>query len=185
MESIDKEFRKASPVTFIIILVEALLIAIAINMAANLLNSSGDQDSSIRYNIEISNFRQEISSIDRNGLKDINFSIYDAVWLNNQDGAKIPEIIHANIRDGSVEKGIFKKDEIYQVHFVLDIPELEQTYQVQHLYSTTKSYNGNLPIKYRTMVYCPEESQIIYPEQNCNDRYAGQAEEIIKNFEFE
>lgn len=185
MENTDRKFKKASPAIFSILLIEILLIIVFINIIVNLLGSTMHQDNSIQYNVEISNFRQEIPSIDKNGLKDINFSVYDAIWLNNQNDIKIPEIIHANIRDGSVKKEFFKKDEIYQIQFILDIPELKQTYQVQHLYSTTKSYNGNLPIKYRTMVYCPEESQMAYQEQNCNDRYAGQAKQIIEDFDFE
>lgn len=175
--------RKIGPITLIAIMVELTIIVFVIFTVVNSLKTDKETKGPLQYNVEISNSRQEISNIDKDGLKDIQFSLYDAAWLNN-DNLSSSDAINATIRPESVEKQNFKEDNIYQVYFVIDFPELEQSYQVNHIYSTTKKYNSKLPINYRTMVYCPEESQKIYSNQTCRDRYAGQAEQIIKDFNF-
>lgn len=175
--------KKAGPVTLIAIMAELVIIALVIFSVINSLKSNNEKKESLQYNVEISNFRQEISNIDKDGLKDIQFSLYDAAWLNN-DNLSSSDAINATIRPESVKKQNFKEDNIYQVYFIIDLPDLKQTYQVYHVYSTAKKYNSKLPINYRTLVYCPKESQKVYSGQVCRDRYAGQAEQIIKDFNF-
>ena len=176
--------RKTGPITLIAIMAELAIIIFVIFTVINLLKTNGETKEPLQYNVEISNFRQEISNIDKDGLKDIQFSLYDAAWLNSDNFNK-SDVVNATIRSESVKKQNFIEDNIFQVYFVVDFPDLEQTYQVSHIYSTIKKYNSKLPVNYRTMVYCPKESQKIYSGQTCRDRYAGQAEQIIEEFDFE
>ncbi len=176
--------RKTGPIALIAIMAELAIIIFVISTVINLLKTNDETKGPLQYNVEISNFRQEISNIDKDGLKDIQFSLYDAAWLNSDNFNK-SDVVNATIRSESVKKQNFIEDNIYQVYFIVDFPDLEQTYQVSHIYSTIKKYNSKLPVNYRTMAYCPKESQKIYSGQTCRDRYAGQAEQIIEEFDFE
>ena len=180
---IGLEYRKLNPIALGAIILEfGLLMAIGFTLAG-LFTKSDNSDKTFAYNVVISNYKQEIGNVSKNDLDNILFSIYDIAWLNNKDVDRSNNIV-ATIRADSVKKEKYEKDDIYQLYFIVDLPELEQTFQVNYVYSTSNGYNGNIKSDYRTMSYCPKESQRVYSGQSCRDRYAGQAEEIIQDFEF-
>ena len=177
--------RKMSPTVLLAIMIEIILLIITISMIVNtvkpnLTNNYGENN----HNVELTNFRQVAPMLDKEAIKDVSFSVYDAVWLNTKDSID-SSAIKTTIRENSIVKQTFKKDQITQLYFIVDVPELGQTYQVNRITSTKDGYNEKYPLEYRMMVYCPEESQKIYSNQTCRDRYAGQAEEIIQSFNFE
>lgn len=177
------ETKRIKPITLLAVLIEIVFIAIAIVALVKIIQANSSQESLFQYDVSISGFGQELPNIDEGGVKDIYFSIYDAVWLNKKENSDTNNI-KAEIRSGSVEKKLFRKDDIYSTYFIVDIPELQQTYQVQHFYSTKKRYNKSLMSQYRTMVYCPNDSQKKYSGQMCKDRFAGKADDIIDSFDY-
>ena len=177
--------KKISPTVFLAITIEVALLITTIIMIVNIVKSNFTSNyGKINHDIELTNFRQIAPMLDKNTIKDVSFSVYDAIWLNTENGPD-SGTIEANIREDSIVKQTFKKDQISQLYFIVDIPELGQTYQVNRIISTKDGYNEKYPLEYRMMVYCPDESQKIYSNQTCLDRYAGQAEEIIRSFNFE
>lgn len=178
-----RDSKKYGALTLFTIMAEFIIIVIIIFSISDFLKTDNKARDPSQYNIEISNFRQEISNINKSGIKDIQFSLHDIVWLNNGN-INEPNPIKATIRAESVKKQKFTKDNIYQVYFVIDLPDLEQTYQVNYVYSTIDKYNSKLPANYYAMAYCPNEQQKIYSNQICRDRYANQAEKIIQSFNF-
>ena len=175
--------KKIKPITLLAVLIEIAFIAIAIVALVKIIQANSSQESLFQYDVSISGFGQELSNIDEGGAKDIYFSIYDAVWLNKKENSDTNNI-KAEIRSGSVEKKLFRKDDIYSAYFIVDIPELQQTYQVRHYYSTAKRHNKVLLTQYKTMVYCPDDSQKKYSGQTCRDRFAGKADEIVNSFDY-
>lgn len=176
--------RKINPIALLAIVAELVLAVIVVFSIVNLLNGDKDLSGVLSHNVKISNYAQEIANVGEDGLKGIRFSIYDIVWLNNEN-LDDKHTINATIRSDSVRKERFKKDGVYQIYFVVDLPDLQQSFQVNYVYSTRKGYNEKVKVDYSTMAYCPDESQKIYSGQTCRDRYAGQAEAIIENFDFE
>lgn len=171
-------------VPVIILLEFVLLVVIVVMIVNNIRNNATSSYGQIDYDVEITNFRQEAQMLDKDGIKDVSFAIYDAVWLNTENSEKIGPI-KATVREDSAMRRTFKVDKISQLYFIVDIPDLRQTYQVNRILSTKNGYNEKYPMEYRMMIYCPRESQKIYTEQVCRDRYAGRAEEIIESFGFE
>ncbi len=131
-------------------------------------NSYIETEKEMFYGLEITNFRQEIKDIERNGMKDITFAVYDAVWLNIGENKNK---IESSILEGSVEKVYYTDNDLHKLSFLIDVPSIDQVFQVVHFYSD--SYDS-VPKGYRTMVFCPKNSD------SCRDRYAGKAEQILK-----
>lgn len=180
---IGHEYRKLNPIALGAIILEfGLLVAIGFTLVG-LFTKSDNSDETFAYNVVISNYKQEIGNVGKNDLDNMLFSIYDIAWLNKKDVGRSDSIV-ATIRADSVKKEKYEEDDIYRIYFVVDLPELEQTFQVNYVYSASNRYNKNIKADYRTMAYCPKESQRIYFSQNCRDRYVGQAEEIIQNFNY-
>ena len=183
MDEYGRNDRKMRSIVFIVIVVELALIAGVIVAMANMIIGEKKTEGISEYGVRISNFRQEIPTKDRDGLDNIRFSIYDIVWLNNMDVDK-NDIIDVTIRTNSVESVKFEEDNIMQVNFIVDLPDMGQSFHINYVYSTVKWFNKKLPIEYRTMAYCLEESQRTNSDWSCRDRYAGQAEDIIQSFDF-
>lgn len=177
-------YERRGATAFLVIAVEIVFIIIAIFAIVNVIVSKtkNEDKEEFGYNITIENSRQELGGLGLYDIEDIKFAIYDALWLN---GNKTNEdAINVKVRSGSVVKRKFEKSGVREIRFLVDVDALQQTYWVNYLYSANKKYNANIPIEYRTMVYCPEGSQAM-TNQECRDRFAGQAEDIIRGFDLE
>ena len=128
------------------------------------------------YDLEITNFRQVFKTIGKNSMRDIVFSVHDIVWLNTNN---ISKKVEAVIQEESVVETYYGNDNVYEISFVVDVPSLNQSYNVLHYYSDSDSlHNEKIPTGYRTIAFCPEDST------NCKDRYGGKLELILDKMEY-
>lgn len=176
------KINKMNPVIFVAVVIQVVFLIIIIIAIVNLTQpQEGTTEASTTpsSHLSITNINQQISNLPQSSYEEIVFSIYDAAWLNRND-RELPDFTTSNIREGSTTRQYFEDIDVHQVNFVIDLPELQQSYQVNYLWSKDPN-NTNIPTKYKTLVYCPEDSQKVYSTQtNCIDRYAGTIKQIIQ-----
>ena len=172
----NSDKRKIGSAVIIVIFFElVVIIGLIVGVVGRIReNSEIEKNEEALYNLEITNFRQVFKDISRNNMKDIVFSVHDIVWLNTDN---ISKKVGATIREDSVTQTFYKNDGVYKVSFLVDIPNLNQTYNVVHYYSES-IYNEKIPSSFRTIVYCVEGNA------NCKDRYGGKVKTILDKMEY-
>ncbi len=74
------------------------------------------------------------------------------------------------IRKNSYRQTMTNADKlIYQTDFIIDLPKVNQSYQVKDSYSPLPAETSGL-YDYTTLILCLDRSQLIYGDFNCNDR---------------
>lgn len=180
-----QEYNKQNPFlvsTFIIleIIIIALIVFIAQNALANHENIP---------NTEVSGIQQEIKDLPEDSVKVIQAALYNAIVMNG--GAKNSlSNQEVQIRQDSVVNLYFESINMHYVKFIVDIPSIEQSYQVFREWSddgANKYYLDNR----MTLIMCLDKSQAIYPDFECRDKSgdskSGQrflASEFLKYFDF-
>ena len=85
----------------------------------------------------------------------------------------------AEIREGSVARRYFKKQDLNYISAILDIPSLKQSYWLFHEYSNN-SNNQFLSPNNSAVILCIENSvDIIYEDFECNNMYSSKTYNAI------
>ena len=123
----------------------------------NLTSKIPDLKSSSVVSIE-----HELLRIVKNNLTDVNFSN-----------------IKATIREGSAHANFFETENISEINFIVDLPDLKQTYRIFHEYSSD-SKNEYLDPNGSIIALCvTESSEIIYEDFACVDLYSQKTRNLI------
>lgn len=120
---------------------------------------------------------QTISDLPKDSADVIEQSLYSAIKLNGGTLTSLSES-DAQIRADSLVNIYFDKVNMHYVNFIVDIPSIEQSYQVFREWSDDPS-NPNYLVNRSTMVMCPLEEQKIYPDFNCHDDYDYNGQSIV------
>jgi hypothetical protein len=76
----------------------------------------------------------------------------------------------AQIRTDSFRTEYFSEDKVHQDRFIVDFPDLRQSYQVIYTYSTE---NDAPRIDFPIAISCLPESELIYGSFSCNEMGVG------------
>lgn len=126
--------------------------------------------------LRINNFDEYYYNVPEKTRKSIFASLYNTV-LKNFSGDISSE--GAMIRDS--EPYLYAYDESYTGYygeFVVDIPEIQQSYLVKFNYSED---SGSFMGGYSSLVYCLPEDKMIYPDFDCKDNLPFVTEESEEN----
>ncbi len=88
--------------------------------------------------------------------------IHSTLLLNNVN-IKNPQIA---IRQNSIKQTYDDKTYIYTTDFIIDLPDIKQSYHVKDTFSMLPGVVGD----YQQLVTCLNSDELIYPEFNCTDR---------------
>ena len=112
-------------------------------------------------------------------IKDISLSLTEAIQLNtsNIDIAKS----NATIRNNSLIVKEFKNYEFNALSFIVDIPNLEQSYQIFYKYPANLESNMPYYNNPRAVLCLEDETQIIYPNFDCHSNYPNNTRQHIVN----
>jgi len=91
-------------------------------------------------------------------------ALYFTAGLNTLDG--IPRNITTIIRDGSFSQT--ENDGIYATIFIVDIPEIKQSFRIENSFSNRSMSDTNL-VDYTTQVWCLDKSELIFGDFDCKD----------------
>ena len=155
--------RKAKPIVLIFICVQALFVVFLIITLLQLNNDELPKDDAERYRrmpeLSISDLSKKASILTEAEVADIQKKVFKIVSENTPtvNSTKIAAAIHNDV----VNAHSFSEHTKY-VNMIIDIPELEQSYEV--FYST----NAVIDPDVSTIVLCPDESkELTYPNFKC------------------
>ena len=128
-------------------------------------------------NLSVFDLTKEIEGLPESSIDPIQTVIYDTVTMNGGTLTSIKDS-DAKIREGTVRNIYFDKQNIHYVNFIIDIPSIEQSYQVFHEWTNDYS-NQYYLINRATMVMCPLKDQAEYLNFDCHDKYNHNGQAFI------
>ena len=115
---------------------------------------------------KIDNLSRYYNDLPQEKTDQIFYQLYNMLSNNLPEGAEVPER-GAMVREGTAEYNYDESEKVHYGKFVVDIAEVQQSYQVQFEWSPVAN-NQNLG-GYPVLVTClPEELQI-YPGNHCSN----------------
>lgn len=123
--------------------------------------------------VKIDNFSQYFREMPDNNRDSVYNSLYTTITSNNPEGTEIPKN-GARIRENSVDSAYDSNTDTYTSTFLVDIPELQQTYNFWVYWSTNPENTSIATAGYTVQTFCPTEDQLIYPAFNCSDSLNSQ-----------
>lgn len=119
--------------------------------------------------IPIKNYDQVVSNLPKLYKDSISSSLYDIVEHNtpNKSESELSSIKDAFIREDSANQEVLKQNIQYVGSFIVDIPSIKQSYQVQYTYS--KNADDPILSGYPVLVSCLDTTKLIYGDFNCKN----------------
>ncbi len=119
----------------------------------------------------IENLNSEEANLPDNFIDDIQHSVTEAIELNADNFD--PSNLNISVRDGSLKVVDFSQYSFKALSAIIDIPSLEQSYQVFYKYPSTGDSNeivstNNNP---RAVLCLDDKSEIIYSNFSCQDSF--------------
>ena len=111
------------------------------------------------------------NSSDAEILNTIKYNLYQVIQYNNSsvDPSSVSDV---NIRKDSRIDNYNKDTNVHTVFFLIDIPSLSQTYQVNYQWSESNDADFD---EWGINVSCPTKDQLIYPAFDCQDMFTKMA----------
>ena len=128
-------------------------------------------------NVPISNLSQDLENLPTNSVETIQDLLYDTITINQGTLNSISDS-DAEVREGTMIDLYFENIDMHYVNFIVDIPSIQQSYQVFNEWSDDNS-NPHYLINMVTMVMCPLKDQQIYNNQDCRDIFNHNGQKII------
>lgn len=115
--------------------------------------------------IEITNFKNIVTNGPINLESSVNNMLYKIVIDNK---GSINRFTSATIRDNSTIKSYDENTKVTSVNFIVDLPNIKQSYQVNYNYLIeNNSFNSGYPIS----ISCLPKSKLIYGDFKCKDMF--------------
>ncbi|MDO5451469.1 MAG: hypothetical protein Q4F56_00045 [Candidatus Saccharibacteria bacterium] len=128
-------------------------------------------------NIPISNFEHDLEGLPENSLDVIESMLYDTIASNGGTLENISDS-DAKVRENSMIDLYFEDINMHYVNFIIDIPSIEQSYQIFNEWSDDRT-NPNYLTNMATMIMCPLKEQLIYTDFNCKDEFDHKGQRIL------
>jgi hypothetical protein len=121
--------------------------------------------------IKIQNFDSKVKNLPKVQRDSIESELYYIVKNNIAEGVEI-KVKDAVIRENSESQGFNPKNKTYTGYFIVDMPSIKQSYQVNYFYPTNPSLAP--PPGYVMTITCPLKQQLVYGSFNCQDEKTSQ-----------
>ncbi|MBR2741155.1 hypothetical protein IKD98_00105 [Candidatus Saccharibacteria bacterium] len=183
LTSIQQYFRQNSILIAIFCILQFFIIVIVIFLVSQL-----NKEESRVPSLTIANFASSIKNLPSESVEPIQIALYNVV---NQNNNNIVDDMDVVIRENSYVNQYFERQKIHYVNLIVDIPTLEQSFQIFHEWPEKNDYaNQYYMINRATMAMCVTPEDTIYHNSTCEDAYwnNGQraiAAEFIKYFTFD
>lgn len=123
--------------------------------------------------IRIDNFNRFFSEMSNEDRDSIFNSLYSIAKSNTPEDTTLPEK-GAEIRAGSTNTEYNTENDTYTSTFLVDVPDLQQTYNFWVYWSTNPNNTNVATAGYTVTALCPTKDQLIYPEFECSDMQNSQ-----------
>jgi hypothetical protein len=125
--------------------------------------------------ITISNYSKFVKNLPASERTVIESALYQIISQNN---SPTPTITSALIRENTYNQSF--TTEIYATTFIIDLPEIQQSYKIADYYSYLPPSESGL-IDYNIQAHCPSPAESIYPPFTCTDRFT--TEDAVKAYD--
>lgn len=163
--------KKVSPIVILFIMIQLLFIVLLVISFLNLRQSDGATDRKNEPKVTIDGLTAKIKDFPNSYTDDIEHSLTETIELN-VDNFNISNV-EAVIRDNSLKVKDFYDYGFKALSVIVDIPNLEQSYQIFYKYST--DYENIVDSAYydnpRAVLCLSEEMDKIYPNFKCQASY--------------
>lgn len=172
LNKIQQYFHQSPILVGVFVFIQLLFIVIVIYLI-----QSTNTDTYKISNLPVFDLTKEIEGLPESSVDPIQTVLYDTVTMN---GGAINSIKDSDIRirEETLKNIYFSEQNIHYVSFIIDIPSLEQSFQIFHEW-TNDSTNQYYLVNRATMVMCPLESQIKYSNFQCRDNYDNNGQAFI------
>ncbi len=155
------ERMKANPLITGFIVFGAIVIILLVVTLINLL-----RDNEFGTEIRIDNLTSEYQNLPKIRQDLIFNNLYETIAFNSPDGMEIPKS-GAIVREGSAKYDYNETTKVYYGDFIVDIPNIEQSYRIQFEWSPI---NNNQSLGgYPVVITCLKKEFQIYPNFVCKD----------------
>ena len=181
--NLQQYFRQNSVLIGIFCILQFFILIIIIFLVSRL-----NKEESNIPSLTIANFASNIEGLPRESIEPIQASLYNVVNQNNNNIVDDTSVI---IRKDSLVNHYFEQQKIHYVNLIVDIPSLEQSFQIFHEWPEKNDYtNQYYMINRATMAMCVSPGDAIYQESTCEDAYSNNGQrtivsEFIKYFTFD
>lgn len=162
----EKQRRTISPIILFAILIQIVflitLVSIIIN---NIINNNKIEDRNNQPKISLDDSLLKSINLPNDYIEDISHSLTDIIELNT-DGLNTSNS-NALIRKDTVKLKEFSNHSFNALSFIVDIPNLEQSYQIYYKYPSNLEENDPFFNNPRAVLCLDEKSQIVYPDFKC------------------
>lgn len=168
-----QQYIRSNPIVIVLFVLLQIFFVIILAFFISKLNSNNYSVS----NLPISNLKSDLESLPENSVEAIQSALYDNVTTNGGTLSSISDS-DAKVREGTMTELYFDEINMHYINFIVDIPSIEQSYQIFNEWSDNKS-NPHYLTNLTTMVMCPLESQIEYSSFKCRDSYNHNGQSLI------
>lgn len=170
---------------------QVLFLIIAATSISSLINKSdriNEDNSNNQPQVTINNLQEIIPNFPSSWVDDLQNQLLDIVQANDFD-VNISNI-KAEVRSNTANSNYFSFENFYAINAIVDLPELNQSYQFFFEYSDEDN-NKYLDLDYPIAFLCiTDPDYIIYPDFSCVDLYSQKSRQsfvakYLKFFEFD
>ena len=189
MEDNYQSPRQVSPIILIIILLQIIFIASIVGIIINNLKNDNKIDHRNQEpTIILDNSSIAQLNLPNDYIADITHSITEATELNTPNLLTSDTI--ATARADSITLQNFNRHNFNALSFIVDIPSLEQSYQIYYKYPMTPNTDEPFLHNPRAVLCLEDKPQIVYPDFNCQSSQPSDirqriATEYLRFFEFD
>ncbi|MBR2754064.1 hypothetical protein IKD82_02815 [Candidatus Saccharibacteria bacterium] len=179
----EQKSQKIPPIILIIIIIQIIIfVVLGVIIKNEITKNNKIENRDNEPSVSIGSLTIDDIDLPNNYIEDISHSLTEVMKLNN-DNLNIPNS-KITVRDNSITTKRFEEQNFVALSFIVDIPDLEQSYQIYYKYSSDKVVDDSPFLDNPRAILCLEEkSQIIYPNFNCNSNYPSDTRyRIIKDY---
>ena len=166
--------KEINPVTLGLILFQAVFTIIMVVAYQNVFKYEP-----IKVGETLGEIEQGMNNLTEEEMGNINYHLYNAITAS---GAKDDlGKTKMTIREDTLIKSYDEENDVHYVNFIVDLPDLKQSYQAYHVWSDDVM-NPYVSPNDSTGVICLKSDQLIYGEFNCEDTYPNMRNLLVGRF---
>ena len=179
---------KVSAITLVFIIIQIMFVVFLIISITSLFKKETALKREDQPEVTISNLRTLVTDLSDEYASDIQHSLTEIVELNTTNIGIAN--LDATIRNDSLNSVNFNYYGSKVISFIVDIPILQQSYQMIYAYPIDVGLGLPYTNNYRTILCLEDEDQIIYQNFVCHSSFSPETrqevvDEYLKYFEFD
>lgn len=168
----EERLRKTiNPIIIVAVFIQIIFVIVAVLSIRQIIESNQPT-----LEAKVTGLTSEIQDLTEDGKHSIEYGIYQAISENSpSDNVEKGGV---DIREGSLISNYYQDANVHYVSFIADIPNVNQSYRVAHIWSVDGN-NKYVSPNINTAVTCLPEDQLIYGNFKCNHKRNEYGKEML------